>query len=122
MKKVLIAEDEQVLLKALVTKITKLGYGVISASNGIEASELALKEKPDLLLLDIMMPGKHGIDVFNEIRESEWGKKVPIVFLSNYSDHPEATKLSQKDGNCDYLVKSSTKLSKIIELVEDKLK
>lgn len=122
MKKVLIAEDEQTLLKALVIKVSELGYEVFSASNGVDATKIALKEKPDLLLLDIMMPGKHGVDVYNEIRESDRGKKVPIVFLSNYSDYPEATKLSQKDKNCEYLVKSSTKISKIIELVQSKLK
>lgn len=121
MKKILIADDEKPLLDALIKKVTDAGYEVVSASEGNETLKKANEEKPDLILLDIMMPGKHGIDIFNEIRNSEWGKKVPVVFLSNYSDHPEATKLAEKDSNCQYLVKSSTKISAVIDLIKSKI-
>ncbi len=122
MKKILIADDESALLNALLKKVSSEGYAVIPAIDGDEALKKANEEKPDLILLDIMMPGKHGLDVFNEIRKSEWGKKVPIFFLTNFSEHPEATKLASKDPNCEYLVKASIKISDVIALIKTKLK
>ena len=122
MAKILIADDEKPLLTALSKKVSSEGFEVIEASNGNETKDKAFEAKPDLVLLDIMMPGKHGIDVYKDIRNSDWGKTTLIIFLSNYSSHPEATKISNKDKNCEYLVKSSTKIGDVIELIKSKLK
>ena len=65
--------------------LTNSGYELIPAVSGEEGIEVATKEKPDLILMDIQLPDMDGLEATRKIRESEWGKKVPIIALTSYA-------------------------------------
>ena len=80
--KILIAEDEADILEVLQYNLEKEGYNVITADNGKEALQLAIKYQPDLILLDIMMPEMDGVEVCREIRAADLEKQAIIAFLT----------------------------------------
>jgi two-component system alkaline phosphatase synthesis response regulator PhoP len=103
-KKVLIADDEPDILEIIQFNLQSEGYEVITAKNGDEAIDQAKKYLPDLIILDIMMPGKNGIDVCNILRMQPAFKDTLIVFLSALSD--EGTEIRGLEmGADDYLTK-----------------
>ena len=85
-KKILIADDEPDILEIIQFNLQAEGYEVITAKNGDEAIELAKKHQPDLIILDIMMPGKNGIEVCNILRLQPLFNDTLIVFLTALSD------------------------------------
>jgi two-component system, OmpR family, alkaline phosphatase synthesis response regulator PhoP len=121
MKKILIVEDEQTLSKALALKLTSEGFNVLRAQNGEEGLEVALREQPNLILLDIIMPKMDGITMLNKLREDEWGKDVSVFMLTNLSSAEEVDKATKK-GVYDYLVKSDWKLEEIVNKIKEELK
>ncbi|MCW3092042.1 MAG: DNA-binding response regulator [Ferruginibacter sp.] len=103
-KKILIADDEPDILEIIQFNLKAEGYEVITAKNGDEALELARKKQPDLVILDIMMPGKNGIEVCNTLRMQPSFKETLIIFLSALSD--EGTEIrGLETGADDYLTK-----------------
>ena len=103
-KKILIADDEPDILEILQFNLQGEGYQVITAKNGDEAIEAAKKNQPDLIILDVMMPGKNGIDTCNILRMQPAFKDTLIVFLSALSD--EGTEVrGLETGADDYLTK-----------------
>ena len=103
-KKILIADDEPDILEIIQFNLQVEGYEVITAKNGDEAIDQAKKHHPDLIILDIMMPGKNGIDVCNILRMQPAFKETLIVFLSALSD--EGTEIRGLEmGADDYLTK-----------------
>ena len=103
-KKILIADDEPDILEIIQFNLQQEGYEVITAKNGDEAIEMAKKHHPGLIILDIMMPGKNGIDVCNILRMDTAFKETLIVFLSALSD--ESTEIrGLETGADDYLTK-----------------
>lgn len=103
-KKILIADDEPDILEIIQFNLQTEGYEVHTAKNGDEAIEQAQKHNPDLIILDIMMPGKNGIDVCNILRMQPAFKDTLIVFLSALSD--EGTEIRGLEmGADDYLTK-----------------
>lgn len=120
-KKILIAEDEMPMLQALANKFKKEGFTVLTAADGEAAFNLAVKEHPDILLLDIIMPRIDGIGLVKKIRqESRWGEGVPIIMLTNLSD-PQSVSEAANYGVFDFLVKTDWRLDDVAELVEKKL-
>lgn len=81
-KKVLIVDDEEDVLEVLNKRLTAEGYTVIQSSNGIDAITQARREKPDLILLDVMMPGMDGSKVAQVLRDDPLTKEIPIMFLT----------------------------------------
>ena len=83
---ILIVEDELPLLKVYADRFSDEGFLVLKANNGQEGLDLAIKEKPDLILLDILMPVMDGLTMMQKLRENTtWGKTVPIMLLTNLS-------------------------------------
>ena len=119
-KKILIAEDEAAMLNALVSKFEKSGFNVIPACDGAEGFEKALKEKPDILMLDIIMPKINGLELLKKIREDKWGAHVPVVLLTNLSDAYNVSEAG-KYGVYDFLVKTDWRLDDIVALVKERL-
>ena len=102
--KILIADDEPDILEIIQFNLQAEGYEVITAKNGDEAIEEAKKHLPDLIILDIMIPGKNGIDVCNILRMQPAFKETLIIFLSALSD--ESTEVrGLESGADDYLTK-----------------
>jgi two-component system, OmpR family, alkaline phosphatase synthesis response regulator PhoP len=102
--KILIADDEDDILEILEYNLVTEGYEVIKAKNGNTAIDLASKHSPDLIVLDVMMPGKSGLEVCNILRSKEQFQNTIIVFLSALND--ETIELKGFDyGADDYLTK-----------------
>lgn len=103
-KKILIADDEPDILEIIQYNLQAEGYQVVTAKNGNEAIDMAKKHQPDLIILDIMMPGKNGIEVCNILRLQPAFNQTLIVFLTALSD--EGTEIKGLEtGADDYLTK-----------------
>ncbi len=117
-KKIVIADDEPDILEILEFNLSAEGYEVTTAKNGDEAIEKAKRTSPDLIILDIMMPGKTGIEVCNLLRMMPPFKDTLIIFLTAMSD--ESTEIKGLEtGADDYLTKpisSKILLSKVNSL------
>lgn len=123
-KKILVVEDEPSLLGALNNKLIREGFFVLEARNGQVGLDLALKEKPDLILLDIIMPVMDGLTMLKKLREKkdgEWNKKVPVIILTNLSDDKNVME-AIKQESYDYLIKSDWSINEVIGKIKDKLK
>lgn len=81
-KKILVVDDEPDILKVVSYRIKSHGYDVITAANGEKALEKIIEEKPDLILLDLRLPGISGREVCEKIKNNEEYKHIPIVFLT----------------------------------------
>ena len=119
---VLIVEDEQSLRQTLVDKLTREGFDVLEAKNGEEGLERALKKHPDLILLDIIMPVMDGMTMMKKMREDKWGRKVPIILLTNLSaTDAEIIKRVIEDEPSYYLLKSDWKIKDVVNKVKETL-
>ncbi|HOZ79051.1 MAG TPA: response regulator [Ferruginibacter sp.] len=103
-KKILIADDEPDILEILQFNLQNEGYEVITAKNGDEAIEAAKRNQPGLIILDVMMPGKNGIEVCNILRTQPSFKDTLIIFLSALSDETTEVR-GLETGADDYLTK-----------------
>ena len=115
--KIVVVEDEPILLKALNIELLGAGYTVLSAQDGEEGLALVMAEKPDLVLLDLIMPKKGGFEVLSAIKADPATQHIPVVILSNLSQDEDRAK-GKALGAADYFVKSSTDLSEVSKLVE----
>ena len=102
--KILLIEDEADLVQALVMRLKAEGYQAAHVADGISALERAREEKPDLILLDICLPGRNGFEVFQLLRQDPATERIPIVFLtarSTVEDRQKARHL----GAAGYVIK-----------------
>ena len=120
MKYILIVEDEEFLSLALKDNLTAEGSTVDIAANGDEAVEHIRKKKPDLILLDLLMPKRDGFYVLEEVKKNPEWKLIPIIVLSNLGGDAEI-KRALEMGADDYFVKSQHPIEEVIEKVKDYL-
>jgi two-component system alkaline phosphatase synthesis response regulator PhoP len=118
--KILVVDDEKDLREALTTSLTTAGFTVVSATDGEEGLKKALNEKPNLILLDIVMPKVNGHQMLRELRRDAWGKKVPVLLLTNADDAENISKSVAFDGN-DYIIKSQISLEDVVKKVKQHL-
>jgi len=104
-KKILIAEDEEIMINLLQRKLTKEGYEVSIAKDGEEGLKLMKEIKPDLILLDIIMPKMGGFGVMEGMQKDKELKKIPVIVISN-SGQPVELDKAQKLGAKDWLIKT----------------
>lgn len=119
-KKILIVEDDQLLLKILFDEFEKNNFKVFLASNGQEGLEKALYEKPDLILLDIVMPVMDGLTMLKKLRAQKEGASIPVMILTNLSG-AETIEKGVQSGSYDFLVKANWDLKDIVNKVKSKL-
>jgi two-component system, OmpR family, alkaline phosphatase synthesis response regulator PhoP len=81
-KKILIADDEADILKSVSFRLKKAGYGVLTAENGATAIEMVRSHNPDLVILDLRMPVKDGLEVCKEMKADDSLKSIPVLFLT----------------------------------------
>jgi len=103
-KKILIADDEPDILEIIQYNLQNEGYAVAAVKNGNDAIDMAKSFQPDLIILDIMMPGKNGIEVCNILRMQPAFKETLIIFLTALSDEGTEVK-GLETGADDYLTK-----------------
>lgn len=122
-KKILVIEDESDMRKLLVGEIVRQGFLAIEAKNGEEGLITALKEKPDLILLDLLMPVMDGLTMLRRLREDgEWGKKVPVIILTNLSAESERVMSTVvRDEPAFYMVKVNWQPHDVVERIKERL-
>lgn len=119
-KAVLVVDDEEAKRTAVAEALRDEGYDVTEAADGQAALDIALKDHPDLILLDIMMPKMDGITMLGHLRDDEWGYNVPVLLLTGTSDPETIAKAVEYRAN-DYLMKSTFDLQEIVEEVGRKI-
>ncbi len=120
-KKILIVEDEEPLRRVLVEEMLDEGYAVFEGKNGIEGLQAALKEKPDLILLDIVMPKMDGMKMLKNLRKDKWGKKASVILLTNLDNDAGKTLEAAKYGVYEFLIKARWKLKEVKARIREKL-
>jgi len=88
-RKVLVVDDEQDVAKALKVRLKANGFNVVLASDSIQGFTMASKEKPDLIILDIMLPGGGGFAVAERLKQSQVTHRIPIIFLTGIAGGEE---------------------------------
>ncbi len=119
-KKILIVEDEVLILELLSKKLSLEGYDIRSAVDGEEGLKMIKEEKPDLILLDIVMPKIGGMEVLEIMEKEKIARGVPVIIISN-SGQPVEIDRAQRLGAKDWLVKTEfdpqTVLNKVIKQI-----
>ena len=118
-KKILIVEDDKSFLWILKQSFVSEGLSVITAEDGELGLSMAENEKPDLILLDILVPKMDGIEVAKELKKI--GNKAQIVFLTNLKDAEHISEAMGTVEKTDYIVKSDSSIDSIVKTVKDKL-
>ena len=117
MKHILFIEDESALQKTVGEVLKQEGYEVIPALDGEAGLELAKRKKPDLILLDLILPKLHGFEVLKKLKEDEETKEIPVIILTNLEGMGDVDK-AIKLGATTYLVKANYSLEEIAEKIK----
>lgn len=122
LKKILVIDDEGDLLKLTRTRLEASGYKVLTLDSGDRAAEFVRREKPDIILLDIIMPGKNGYDVCRELKADNAIRGIPVViFTAQYPEEKYVKTNVEEVGADDYVLKpfdAQTLLAKIKFLIK----
>lgn len=121
MKKLLLVDDDDVLLRMYVQKFRLAGFEVDTAADGFEALEKVEPFKPDLILLDILMPKINGINVLKELKSKVATRSIPVILLTNVSKPDGDTKEGMANGALAYLVKSDFTPDEVLQKVQEAL-
>jgi DNA-binding response OmpR family regulator len=113
MKKVLIIEDEALIAKIYATRLKAEGIEVVIAEDGEIGLETALKDKPDLILLDLMIPKLSGSEVLAQLRKNPSTKSIPVLIHSNLSDDQEMRRVKNL-GATEFLVKAKISAKELV--------
>jgi len=115
-KKILLVEDEDLIIKLLQKKLISEGYDVTIASDGEEGMKAIRQNKPELVLLDIVMPKKGGFEVLEEINQDINLRDIPVIIISN-SGQPMELDRAQRLGVKDWLIKTEFDPKEVLEKV-----
>lgn len=116
-KHILVVEDESDLREAMVEVLTEAGFNVSAAQNGAQGLDVAIVEKPDLILMDLMMPVMDGHEMLKRLRLDPWGRNAHVVVLSAMDDvnnigHAHEGKI------LDYIIKAHTSLDELVKQIK----
>lgn len=120
MAKILFIEDEPALQKTLSEFLTVQGYEVVSAFDGETGLKLAGSEKPDLILLDLVLPRRHGLEVLADLKRDPELARLPVIVLSNV-ESGEAVEQATALGAKAYLVKINYSMGEVLEKIKSAL-
>ncbi len=115
-KKILLVEDEEIMINLLQKKLIREGYEISVARNGEEGLKAMREVKPDLILLDIIMPKMGGFEVMEEMGKDKNLKDIPVIVISN-SGQPVEIDKAQKLGAKDWLIKTEFDPQEVIDKV-----
>ncbi len=121
MQTILIIEDEPTLQKTLTDALGQEGYEVKNALDGEEGLKAARETKPDLILLDLILPKMDGFEVLDELKKAEATKAIPVIVLTNLESTQDIEKALTL-GATTYLVKANYDLKDVIEKVKETIK
>ena len=120
MKKIVIIEDEDFISKILQIKLKNSEMDLLVARDGESGLEMVKKQKPDLVLLDLILPKMYGFDILKALKDDNSTKKIPVIILTNLGQDEEKQK-GMELGALDYFVKANTSLDKIVQRIEEVL-
>ena len=120
MKKILFIEDEAALQKTLGDVLEQEGYKVLGALNGEIGLNMAKTEKPELILLDLVLPKMHGFEVLKALKEDAETKDIPIIVLTNLESMGDVEQALEL-GATTYLVKASYTLEEVVSKIKKAL-
>ena len=118
---VLAVEDDVFIASVHQKKLAKEGFEVVLAVNGKEAIEFVQKRKPDIILLDLIMPIKDGFETLKELKADPNSKDIKVIILSNLSQEEDRQRVLEM-GAVDYVVKADVSFREIIEVIKKHLK
>ncbi len=119
--KILIVEDDKFVRELIFQKLTEEKFDVFAAKDGEEGVEKAESEKPNLILLDLILPGMDGFEVISRIRKNKETESIPIIILSNLGEKGDVDR-GIKLGANDYMIKAHFTPKEIVEKVRNILK
>ena len=119
MKKILLIEDELAYIKLLREKLTENGFMIVLAEDGKKGLEVAKKEKPDLILLDLKIPKMDGMTMLSLLRKEEFGQKTKVIILTNLDPDDKIISQIIKTEPVYYCVKSTMKLDELIDKIKE---
>ena len=119
--KVLLVEDDRLLRKAADAALRERGYAVVTAADGVAALQAARAERPDLILLDLIMPRMHGYEVLRTLKADAQLADVPVLVLTNLGAESD-TQIATQAGAADYLIKASLSLEDLMRRVDEALR
>jgi len=120
MKKILVIEDEELIQSLIKKKLSQEGYEVSSAEDGVKGLEKMKEVKPDLILLDVMMPKMGGFEVMEEMNKIPELKRIPVIIISN-SGQPVELEQAKKLGARDWLIKTEFDPQEVVEKVKKQI-
>ena len=121
MPKILLIEDDPFLVTLLKAKFSREGFEILYAKDGREAIDILRKTKPDLILLDIILPQKSGFEVLEEIRSDPQLRNVPVMIISNLGQSEDIAK-GKEFGAIEYFVKAKISIDDLSSKVKEFLK
>lgn len=121
MAKILLIEDDQFLRNALRVKLEKEEFEVLMAGHGQEALEVLAKNKPDLIVVDLVMPVMDGFDFLTALKQQETMKDIPVIVASNLSQKEDLDKAKALGVN-DFFVKSDMTMEDLLVKIKNLLK
>ncbi len=117
MKRILIVEDDGFISAALVAKLTKARYEVLTVPDGTEVAGAISQKLPDAILLDLLMPKMDGFAVLDYLKKDSRYKSIPVIILTNLSQEEDRVK-AMASGASDYLVKTDLSIIDIVEKIK----
>lgn len=121
MARILIIEDEKILAEMYREKFTKAGFNVFLAFDAKEGFEITKREKPDLILLDILLPKEDGISYLKWLKNEAKISSIPVFAFSNYDD-PKTKKEALELGVKDYIIKANYTPEELVQKIKNYLK
>jgi len=115
--KIVLIEDDNILAKVIYEELEEAGFEVDRAYDGQEGLKLVRSKKPDLVLLDLILPQKHGFDVLEELKQSPATSDIPVIVLTMLGRDDDIKK-GLKLGANDYIVKSQHAIAEIVDKVD----
>lgn len=116
-KKILLVEDDQLISRAYRFALGEAGFNVVLADDGKVALQKIKEEKPDLILLDIVMPVLNGFEVLEKLNKQSKKESPPVIIISNLGQQADISR-GKKLGAVDFLVKSNISLKDMVEVVK----
>lgn len=120
MKKILMVEDDEFLNKVYEFKLTNQGFEVYHATRGDEVQPMAEDVLPDLIILDIILPGLNGFEVLKALKESNKTKDIPVIALTNLAEESDKHAIMQLGAKA-YLTKTDLTIDQVLDMIRKEL-
>ncbi len=118
---ILLVEDDKFVSKAYSFFLKKEGYNVLYASDGEEGLKILKKSKPDLILLDLIMPGMNGFEMLKALKSKKVTREIPVIIVSNLGQESDI-QACKKLGAADYLIKADLYMKDVLIKIKTHIK